>query len=707
MEQNYLDHLTPQQLAAVKHFEGAALVVSGPGSGKTASATRRVVHLIRKHGVSPHHIVAITFTNKAANEMKERIKQMLPKSATDVLRVSTFHSFCARMLRYEHDAAGLIKNYTICDDSDTQAYIVQSIALELNEDPKTVKGMKDFRDPKKVGRYISDKKQNVQLADDVYDSLDDSASKEDVFYARVYRRYEKALKKVQSVDFDDLIMRTVLLLRDNVDIRIKYATEIRQLLVDESQDTNTSQYELVKHLSSVHGNVFLVGDADQSIYRFRGAQPENMQLLSKDFPELKTYYLEDNFRSTNQIADVANVLIENNEDRVPKVIKARVSGGPVRCIECLDNKQEAALIVDEILGEIRREKAEWKDFAVLYRMHARSRIFEELMVSNNVPHRIIGGVGFYNRAVVKDILAYLKLVLNPADDASFIRIYNKPARGFGDTSYAKVYHQKEERDSPIIRVFRKRWYEEILGGRALRGAENIREIFLELYKTPRDLVAPLIEKVIEVTKYKRAIEISGDEKAEDKLEHIDELITAAREYDAAHGSGLLRFIEWTALMQSTDTDLEENRVHLMTCHAAKGLEFKRLYVVGAIDGVMPIVREKDDFGNTKSPEQAQKDIEEERRVFFVALTRAERNLTITHTREEFKYNTVIDCCPSRFLAELGDTVERSDVAGTATGSYLLGALNRKRGEDKRRKQNSRGGNYSYTDKKRKRRKNYY
>jgi len=701
MTPNYLEHLTPQQRAAVEHLDGAALVVSGPGSGKTRVITYRLIHLIRGHKINPRGIVAITFTNKAANEMTERAQQVLPKSATDMLHISTFHSFCARLLRYEHEAAGLIKNYTICDDSDTKAYITQAVALEVGEDPKKVRGLKDYRSPDKVQRFISNQKQNLHVPDDVHDALPANADEEALFYAKVYSRYAATLTKARCLDFDDLIMKTVLLLRDNDAVREKYSERIRYLLVDESQDTNLSQYELVRHLSSHWGNVFMVGDSDQSVYAFRGARPENMDALERDYQSSKTYFLEDNFRSTHQIAHVANELIACNESRKPKKIKARVGGDNVKCLECLDTKQEAAVVVDQILGEVRRGKAKWSDYAILYRMHTKSRIFEELMVTNNVPHQIIGGLGFYNRAIIKDIIAYLKLVLNGADDASFIRIYNKPARGFGETSYAKLYHLKEERDCHILTVFKKRYYKEVLKGRSLLGAEAIREVMAALYQMPKDFVAPLIEKVIEVTRYKQVLEADGDAKSLGKLDHLDELVQAAKDFDEAHGNGLLRFIEWTALMQSTDKDTSKDRVYLMTCHAAKGLEFPRLYVIGVTDGVMPIVRDVDDFGRIKSQEQMQKDIEEERRVFFVALTRAERHLTITHPQREMRYNTAVDCTPSRFLSELGDSVEHEILAGTSAGSYLIGALNKKKSGSGRRR-----GGYTYKPKQQKNRRHY-
>lgn len=695
MEQHYLDQLTEQQQKAVEHFKGAALVTAAAGSGKTRVITYRIVHLIHEHSVDPTRIVAITFTNKAANEMKERVKRLLPKRAAEALHVSTFHSLCARLLRREHEAAGLVRNFTICDDSDSKAYITQAIALETEEDPKKVKGRRDdYRSVPRVQKFISDNKQKLNLPDDVYDALDANATKADVFYAKVYRRYAAILDKARCLDFDDLIMKAVLLLREDEYVRSRYAEGTQFLLVDESQDTNRSQYELVKLLSSVWGNVFIVGDEDQSLYSWRGAEPENLSRLKEDYSELSHYVLDRNFRSTQTIAATANELIAHNRNRYPKVINTHIGEGKgVRCVECLDPKQEAAVIVDEILGEVRRERARWSDYAILYRMHTCSRLFEELMVSNNVPHRIIGGLGFYNRAVIKDILAYLKLVLNGADDASFIRVYDKPPRGFGERSYAKLYKLKEDRGAHILTVFKKEWYEEVLKGRSLGGARKIREIMKALHGMSQDLVAPMIEATVQLTGYRKMLEVDDDPKSEERLEHIEELIVAAREYDATHGNGLLRFIEWTALMQSADEDTDDNRVHLMTCHAAKGLEFPRLYVVGAVDGVMPIVRDVDDFGKFKTQEQIEKDLEEERRVFFVALTRAERELTITHFREQFRYNQVVDCVPSRFLEELGDTIEHNSVADTNVGSYLVGTIGQRKGGNNQ--SYKRGNDFTY------------
>ncbi len=655
------------------------MVLAGPGSGKTRVITYRISHLIRQHTVRPGEIVAITFTNKAANEMRARVGQMLPERVASSLKVSTFHALCARLLRRDAPNAGLDQNYSISDEDDAKAYVIQSVALIMDKDPKEVKGFKDFRDPNRVRRFISKMKQQVVTPDGYNEILmGKEATDADVFYGQVYDKYQSILTRNNCVDFDDLIMKTVLMFREHEDVRDKYSRFTRQLLVDEYQDTNKSQYELVRQLSSVHGNVMVVGDLDQSIYRFRGAEPKNLARMESDYGDaLQTFFLEENFRSTPQIAEVANVLIGRNTERKPKLIKPVAKDGPaVRVMETLDPKQEAAIVVQEMMDDVKRGGS-YKDFAILYRVHAKSRLFEELMVALNIPHKVIGGLGFYNRAVVKDILAYLKLLANGADEASFIRIYNKPTRGFGDVAYGRVCAIREEANVPILHVFRDRLYEEELAPLARRGAEKIREAFIAMHALPKDQVAPIIEVLVKEIGYLQFLKKDSSEKGTAKLEHLEELMIAAKEFDTGHGAGLLRFLEWVALMQSADDDTDENRVHLMTCHAAKGLEFPKLYVIGAIDGLMPIVKGEDDFGRPKTPEQMEADLQEERRIFFVALTRAERRLTITHTAQQFRYNKVEDCTASRFLMEIGDSAEDLHFAHTNVGSHLVGVLNRK------------------------------
>jgi len=588
MDQNYLEQLTPAQRAAVEHHTGPAMVLAGPGSGKTRVITYRIAHLIEFHQVRPAEIVAITFTNKAANEMVARAGKMLPAHQAEGLRISTFHSLCARLLRREHENAGLTENYSISDEDDAKAYCIQAIATVAGKDPKEVRGFKDHREPNRVRRYISDAKQKVWTPDVVMDNLMHSGATEiDLFYGQVYDLYQRLMDRNNCVDFDDLIMKTVLMFRKHDNVRSRFANYTKQLLVDEYQDTNQSQYELVRHLSSVHGNVFVVGDVDQSIYAFRGAEPRNLNRMEDDYgDQLQTFFLEENFRSTPQIADVSNNLIGNNTERKPKLIKPVAKDGPpVRILQTNDHKQEAAVVVQEIMDAVQRGKHSYKDFAILYRIHQKSRLFEELFVAMNVPHRVIGGVGFYHRAIIKDLLAYLKLLMNGADEASFLRIYSTPPRHFGDVAYAKICMVRNDGAMPIMHVFRDKLYEEVLTGKALAGAEKIRNLYLKLHSMSKDKVAPIIEAIIKETGFRAYIEQSTskkEEKGSAKLKSMDELLIAAKEFDDDQNAGLLRFLEWVALVQAADKDGDDDKVRLMTCHAAKGLEYPNLYVVGAI-----------------------------------------------------------------------------------------------------------------------------
>lgn len=687
---SYLKGMTPAQLEATQHIEGPAMVLAAPGSGKTRVITYRIAHLV-KEGENPGNIVAITFTNKAAKEMRRRINSILPEEEAKLVHISTFHSLCARLLRVEYEAAGLHKTYTICDESDASTYVIQSIALITGADPKKVKGWKDYRNPILVRKKISKIKQRV-LTPEEYTKSIDRDDEQEVFFAQAYQRYQTILEKNRSVDFDDLIMKTVLLLREDKYVRSKYARRTEYLLVDEYQDTNPSQYELVNTLGSYWGNVMVVGDPDQSIYKFRGATIENITKFENDHEDtIAVYYLQENFRSTKAIAAVANELIDNNQDRKPKEINAVHSRGtPVRCIESLDTKQEAAAVVDEIMTEVKMGRARYKDFAILYRMHSKSRIFEDLMVAHHVPHKIIGGIGFYNRAVVKDMLAYAKLTLNEFDEASFTRIYDKPSRGFGDVSYSKLYELKEEEGTNFVDVLVEGKFEGVITGRPLSGAQKLQTAFTKLRDQPTDKVAPLITNIAKIVGYQGYIENGQSDKVIGRLDTLDELITAATEFDKEHKGGLTRFIEWTSLMQSTDEKEGKDHVTLMTCHAAKGLEFPSLYVIGAVEGSMPILRETDDFGRTKTPAEIRADIEEERRVFFVAVTRAEQRLTVTYSKRVFFRGQMLDAAPSRYIAELGESAEHESIADKPVGTYLLAAIGKKYDAPRRRRSSNWG-----------------
>ncbi len=672
--------MTHAQRSATCHLDGPAMVIAGPGSGKTRVITYRIVHLINEHKIRPGNIMSITFTNKAADEMRSRVEKVLPRVTAKQVYISTFHALCARLLRSEYAAAGVDKNYTICDDGETKSYIVQSIAILTETHPRTVNGWKDYKGVAAAKKFISKMKQELKTPEDLYNEASDLGEEDEVqqHLRKVYEKYQRTLNRCHSVDFDDLLMKAVQLLESRPDIREKYSRRIHHLQVDEYQDTNYSQYRLVRLLSSSHNNITVVGDPDQSIYAFRGADITNITKLEKDYEgEVNTYYLEENFRSTPQIASAANQVISNNSERKDKEIKAVSHDGPaVRCMDTVDPKQEAAIILDDIKTNVARGKARYKDHAILYRMHSRSRIFEDLCVAHNIPYKIVGGLGFYNRAAVKDVIAYLRLRLNPYDEAAFLRIYDKPPRGFGDKSYAKLHKISEEKGISMVEVFKERHYEHILKGRPLAGARKLRETFKVLYQQPTEEVVPIVKTSIEASGYKKYLELEPSEDNIKRLDDIDELVSATTDFDKVQSAGLSRYIEWTSLMQSTDEDLSEDRLTMMTCHAAKGMEFKHVNLIGAIEGVLPIIRETNDDGSMKSPAQLAKDVEEERRVFFVAATRAEHSLMVTTNRTRFMYNQMIPCEPSRFIQEMGEEVEHTDADPTA-GYHMVGMLERK------------------------------
>jgi len=625
--------------------------------------------------------MSITFTNKAADEMRSRVASVLPRHTAKQVYISTFHSLCARLLRSEYAAAGLDKNYTICDDSETKSYIVQAIAVITETHPRTVKGWKDYKGVAAAKRFISKMKQELKTPEDVYNEAAELGEEDEIqnHLRKVYEKYQRTLNRCHSVDFDDLLMKAVQLLDSNPDLCQKYARRIQHLQVDEYQDTNYSQYKLVRLLSSHWNNVLVVGDPDQSIYAFRGADITNITKLEADYEgEVTTYYLEENFRSTPQIAAAANQVIERNSQRKDKEIKAVSHDGPaVRCMETMDPKQEAAIILDEIKTNAMRGETQYKDHAILYRMHSRSRIFEELCVAHNIPHKVIGGMGFYNRAAIKDVLAYLRLRLNPHDEAAFLRIYDKPPRGFGDKSYAKLHALAENSGVSMVQVFKDRLYEPVLKGRPLTGARKLRETFKSLYQQPTEKIVPIVETAMEASGYKKYLQLEPSEENIKRLDDVDELVAATTEFDKVQSAGLPRFIEWTSLMQSADEDVREDRITLMTCHAAKGMEFKHVHLIGAVEGILPIIREADDEGNVKTAKQLAHDVEEERRVFFVAVTRAEHSLVVSTNKARFMYNQMIPCEPSRFIHEMGEEVEHEEVPQTA-GYHMVSILERKR-----------------------------
>ena len=662
--------MTPSQRAATLHQEGPALVLASPGSGKTRCITYRIVELVNA-GTNPNGIVAITFTNKAANEMRQRISKALPITKSSGIHISTFHAFCARLLRKEHNALGISEEFTICDGDDSKEYTIQAISKVLEKNQKYVEELNGPEGPRYQANYIAKLKMKLRTPEELLNIAVTAGveTKLEQHSRKVYEQYQKILQKASSLDFADLLMKAVILLRDNEAIRYKYSERIKYLLVDEYQDTNPAQYLLAKLLASYWKNIYVVGDQDQSIYMFNGAEPENIFRFERDFKtNVKIYLLEENFRSTPEIAEAANHLIRYNTRRKEKSIKAtRPSGPPVRCVETQDDYQEARFVVDDIVQKVNSGRAKWSDFAILYRTHSKSRHFEEILVTQSIPHVVIGGVGFYGLKVVKSILAYMRLRINKFDDASFKRIHDVPPRRLGDLSFEALYKYKEEHNCSFIELFTNNTYINPLKKiKTVSGGTKLKNTLEKIYNTSTDSAATMVQEIITASGLRVYYEKNNDSKSED-LDILDELIEAAREFDTNKGGGVVRFLEWTALMQSKDDNKDDpNKITLMTCHASKGLEFKNIYVVSVTDGYMPFIKQFRDDDTLKSEDEIDIDIEEERRVFFVAITRAEHGLTITHNRFSVYGNKLIPRVPSRFLGELGDDVTHETLANIDT-----------------------------------------
>jgi DNA helicase-2/ATP-dependent DNA helicase PcrA len=673
---NNLDGMTEAQRAAILHRDGHAMVVACPGSGKTRVITHRLVQLIDA-GANPAQLVSVTFTNKAAKEMRARVNKLLDPDVAKRLLISTFHSMCARILRIDAAAAGLSQNYNICDEDDATTLVTDAICFLTKKAPKEVKRDPGLKGTKYCRRFISGLKQTLTTPEDLFRQANERGREEEneTFIRQVYERYTLLLKRSNCVDFDDLIMKVVLMFREHPDVQARYAKRVRYLQVDEYQDTNLSQYELAVRLSSEWNNLFIVGDAKQSIYKFRGADYTNITKFKEQFKDdLSVYFLKENFRSTKRIAASANQLIKQNKGHdTTEIVAVHHEGAPVRAVEAEDSSQEAAFAVDEIRKLVAAGEARYQDFAIIYRVHARSRRYEELLVANGVPHQVIGGTGFYARAAVKDVLAYLKLILNPLDDASFMRIYDSPPRGFGDVSYSRLAEVKELHQESLVEALLRDRYQETGDKRGQAGANKLKQVFQKFSELDISLVGPLVEQVLKITGYQEYIE--KENAGEDKLQAVrllEELVTATHGFDQRNNNaGLARFLEWIALMQEDENkDANPDKVSLMTCHAAKGLEFKHVYLVGVIEGTFPILRDAHDDGSPKSDAQLTSDLEEERRVCYVGMTRAEEGLTITHSRSTVVRNTTVSCTPSRFIEEMEGTLEPVQLEGQELGETM-------------------------------------
>ena len=658
-----VEGLNPAQRDAVTTVEGPVLVVAGAGSGKTRVLTHRIAHLIRDHGVRPHQVLAITFTNKAANEMAERVGELVGESLAGRMWVTTFHKACVRILRRELPRLGYKSGFTIYDAQDSQRLIAQ-LAKDAGIDPKRLS-------PRAIQHAISAAKD--ELID--FETYKAGASHwPDTEIAEVYAAYQDRLLRANALDFDDLIMKTVEVLQLFDEVREHWRRRFTHLLVDEYQDTNRAQYHLVNLLAGEHRNVMVVGDHDQSIYAFRGATVQNLLDFERDYPDASVIPLVQNYRSTQTVLDAANAVIQHNASRYPKQLWTDAGhGDKVVRYHADDERDEAAFVAEEV-EKLRASGYSFDDVAVFYRTNAQSRVLEEVLLRVGTPHKVVGGQRFYERKEIRDLLAYARLLVNPADDVSARRVINTPRRGIGDRTVEAVdWHARREGISFLAAAEQA----EHVQGLAARAVGAVRS-FVDLLDGLRtelvhDRPLPeLIEEIWHRTGYLAELQAERTIEALGREENLRELKSVAQEFhereDGATGEeGLASFLESLTLVSDQD-ELEgedEGAVTLMTLHTAKGLEFPVVFVVGLEDGVFPHVR------SLSEPEQ----LEEERRLCYVGLTRAQERLYVTHADHRTLWGGTSYNPPSRFLDELPE--ELVDLrAATVTSSAARRARDR-------------------------------
>ena len=632
-----LDALNEPQRQAVMATDGPLLILAGAGSGKTRVLTHRTAYLIEECGVNPYNIMAITFTNKAAGEMRERIDQMVGYGSESIW-VCTFHSTCVRILRRYIDRLGFGTNFTIYD-SDDQKTLMKDICKRLEIDTKM------YKEKMFLSAISSAKDELIDPIEFETRAAGDYVKRKQ---AQVYREYQQALKQNNALDFDDLIMKTVELFKLDKEVLASYQDRFRYIMVDEYQDTNTAQFELIRLLALKYQNLCVVGDDDQSIYKFRGANIYNILNFEHHFPDATVIKLEQNYRSTQNILDAANAVIANNQGRKEKRLWTDNGAGDKITFEQLDTAaEEADFVARDIARRVRKGEYQYKDCAILYRTNAQSRLFEERFITANIPYKIFGGVNFYARKEVKDLLAYLKTIDNGQDDLAVRRIINIPKRGIGAASINKValYAQEQE-----ISFYDALCVAEQVPGLG-KAAAKIRPfvLFIQSMKAKAKLlsVADLLQEVIETTGYVRELDAEGTDEAEARIENIDELISKAVDYAEGEEAPTLNgFLENVALVADIDSfDENSDYVVLMTLHSAKGLEFPNVYLAGLEDGLFPSYM-------SITSDNSQAEIEEERRLAYVGITRAKKNLTITSARVRMVRGQTQYGKVSRFVREI-------------------------------------------------------
>ena len=668
------DKLNEQQKEGVFTTEGAVLILAGAGSGKTGVLTHRIAHLIDDLGVNSYNILAITFTNKAAKEMKERVDRLVGMGA-DSAWIMTFHAACVRILRRYICRIGYDNNFTIYD-TDDQKSVIKDILKRKNLDPKQYKD-------RTILSVISNAKDNLISPDDMYQSS--GGNYNTMKTAEIYREYQEQLKKNNAVDFDDIIGLTVKLFNEDKEVLRYYQERFRYIMVDEYQDTNRAQFNLIRLLAGGHGNLCVVGDDDQSIYKFRGADINNILDFEKYFNDAKIIKLEQNYRSTQKILDVANEVIKNNAGRKDKRLWTSVKDGTKVIFNVYENGyEEARGIAEDIAHRHLHDRKDYSDFAILYRTNAQSRSLEEKLIEKNIPYRIYGGINFYARREIKDILAYLKTIDNARDDLAVKRILNVPKRGIGAASVAKVDDYAYENDITFYVALRQA--KEVPGlQRAVSKVEGfVTQIEVLKSKSQYIGVGKLIEEIIETVGYRDYIdaESESDEQATERRQNIDELISKAVQYEeTVDEPSLSGFLEEVALVADID-NLDENNdmVSLMTIHSAKGLEFPIVYLAGMEDGLFP------SYMSISTGDES--DIEEERRLCYVGITRAKETLIMSAARmrtvrgetQMNRTSRFVREIPKELLAESAQMLKKNSEYSAITGKDHMELPVRKRGQ---------------------------
>jgi len=625
--------LNEKQREAVETTEGAVLVLAGAGSGKTRVLTQRVAHLINTGKAKPWEILSITFTNKAAAEMKERIEETVDFDIRDMW-VSTFHSMCVRILRRFAESIGYTGNFLIYDTLDTQR-VIKTVLEELNiKDDKTY-GDKYMRNL--ISRYKND---NV--------TRDFGAYAEEVnpfiaeYAGEIFERYEIKMKRQNAMDFDDLLLNTYQVLEKDGQARDYYQKKFKYILVDEYQDTNMVQYKLVKILAQGHGNIFVVGDDDQSIYAFRGATIRNILEFEKDYPGAKVIRLEQNYRSDKRILDVANCIISNNEGRKGKTLWSDISDGQRPIVYMAKNEvDEATRIAQDIQQAVTQLDVEYKDIAVLYRVHTLSRVLEEKLRMYSIPYRVYGGTSFYGRKEIKDMVAYLNLIVNPAADTQLLRVINSPKRGIGDAKVMMLGDIAESHGIPMLEVIKNS--DVLVADKALKKkADEFNALYEAISDGYESMSVPdIIERAYIATGYKRMLEDENTPEAKMRMENVEELINSAYPQEGAEEESLESFLQNITLITDLDSMDEQGGVTLMTMHAAKGLEFDVVYIAGMDENIFPSRRSLEEDN-----------LEEERRLCYVAVTRAKKKLYMLYSQVRSLYGRLQPSTKSRFLDEV-------------------------------------------------------